>query len=668
MIPGPSFIDRLKKRKIFQWAVAYLAGAWAVLEVVGYVGDQFGWPVLLGQILIVLAGFGFLVLLVLAWYHGEKGRQRMSGAEVLVLALLLFVAGAALSRLHPYGQGSSPSPAVAHGEPAVTDRRPSVAVLPFENLSIDPSDAYLADAIHDELITQLYKIGGLRPISRTSVMGYREPTQTVREIARELGVGSIVQGTVQQVRNRVLVTAQLIDPATDDHLWADEFDREISLDNLFDIKAEITQRIADALRAKLSPAEDAILDLRATENLEAWQAYRTGQYFAHLPHYTEQDIARAMLEFERAVALDSTFALAWMELANTHAQEVFYWTDASAERRDMAKEAADRAMSLNSPLPEVRLAQGLYHLWLERDTKKALEEIARAEVGMPNNQQVYEARAAVFEVQGRFEEAIEEYRKAEALSPRDASVLASLSWDLCIAGQGALAEQVAREAMTLAPDQLWPNLFGVLIIWMNRGETEESRFILESLPRDDAWVTWGRFWQEMMGDHYEKAIRVLHDPEFEWIRLKMWARPRPLLEAQARRALGQKEEAARLFQEARVVLERETAAYPEDPRYHSSLGLALAGLGQYDEAEREVKRAIALLPLSADAWYALSYPWDLTAVYAMAGNVEGAVRETRHLLSIPSFVRPTWIERDFRLDDIRDKPLFQELTEAAGGG
>jgi Tfp pilus assembly protein PilF len=140
-------------------------------------------------------------------------------------------------------------------------------------------------------------------------------------------------------------------------------------------------------------------------------------YYAHLPHYAEENVGRAMLEFERAVALDSAFALAWMELANAHAQEVFYWTDASEERRELARGAAERGLALDSRLPEVRLAQGLYHLWLERDTKKALEEIAIAEKGMPNNQRVYEARATVYEVQGRFLDAIEEYRKALVLAP-----------------------------------------------------------------------------------------------------------------------------------------------------------------------------------------------------------------------------------------------------------
>jgi len=661
----PSLFTRLRNRKLVQWALAYLAAAWALLEVAGYVGDQFAWPSFVGRFLTLGAGFGFLICLVLAWYHGEKGRQRVGGMELLLVALLLAVAAGALSRIQVGEPEDRPAPFAAI--PAA-DGRPSVAVLPFSNLSVDPGDAYLADAIHEEIITQLFKIGGLRSISRTSVLGYRDPARTVEQIARELGVGSVVQGTVQKVRDRVVVTAQLIDPSADEYLWADEFDREITLDHLLEIKSEISRQIAHALKTRLSPREDALLDSRMTESLEAWQAYRTGLYFVHLPHYSEEGVDRAMREFERAVELDPEFALAWMELANTHAREVFFWTDASEERRAKAKAAADRALALDSPLPEVRLAQGLYHLWLDRDTERALKEIDRAQEGMPNNQLVYEARATVFEVQGRFEEAIQEYRKALTLNPRDASILSSLSWDLFITGEAEVAERTAREAMALAPDQLWPNMFTVLIIWIDRGPTQETERILEGMPHTEGWVAWGRFWQRMLADRYDEAIRVLRDPDLGWIRLKMWARPVALLEAQARRAMGDGVGAERLFEEARIQLEREVEMDPDDPRYHSSLGLALAGLGRFDEAIREVERAVALLPVSEDAWYGLPYPWDLSAVHAMAGNAGEAVRLTERLLSLPSFVSPDWIERDFRLDDIHGDPAYRALIERIGAG
>ncbi|MCJ7630510.1 MAG: hypothetical protein MUO50_19215, partial [Longimicrobiales bacterium] len=365
-MPDPSFLQRLKERKLVQWAVAYLAGAWVLFEVTDAVGSRWNLPDALFQSLFVVLAVGFFVALVLAWYHGEKGRQRVSGPELLMVAALLVVAGVALSLLPPSNEAPLP-PADSFAErPGIPDDRPSLAALPFANLSSDEEDVYLAAGIHEEVIAQLSKIGGLRVVSRTSVMGYREPEQNIRQIAADLGVGAVLEGSVQKVLDRVRVTVQLIDAVTDEHLWAGSFDREITLENLLDIQAEVARQIAGALQTELTIEERALVGARYTENLAAYQAYLRGRYFQKLPHYSEEDVVRASGEFLRAVELDSTFALAWMELANAHAQEVFYWTDASDERREMARVAAERAMNLDSPAPEVRLALGLYHLWLNR--------------------------------------------------------------------------------------------------------------------------------------------------------------------------------------------------------------------------------------------------------------------------------------------------------------
>lgn len=658
-----SLLQRLKERKLVQWTIAYLAGAWALLEATSLVVAEFHWPEVIGQVATVAAFFGLFITLVLAWYHGEKGRQRVSAPELLMVAALLVVAGVALSVL-PSGDEAPLPPADSLVErPGIPDDRPSLAALPFANLSSDEDGVYLAAGIHEEVIAQLSKIGGLRVVSRTSVMGYREPEQNIRQIAADLGVGVILEGSVQKVLDRVRVTVQLIDAVTDEHLWAGNFEREITLENLLDIQAEVARQIAGALRTELTIEERALVGARYTENLAAYQAYLRGRYFQQLPHYSEEDVVRASAEFRQAVALDSTFALAWMELANAHAQEVFYWTDASDERREMARVAAERAMDLDSPAPEVRLALGLYHLLLNRDSERALAEIARAEEGLPNNKAVYEARAAVYELLGRYDDAIAEYRKALNLSPGDASILALMGWNYWTLRQYGAAEAYAQEAINLAPDQMWPKLFKVLAIWSDRGPTGETEQLLESLPHIQGWVIWGRFWQRMFEDRYEEALMVLSDPDFEWIRLKMWARPKPLLEAIAYRAMGRTAEATRSFDEARRFLEAEVEAHPYDPRFHSSLALAHAGLGSKEDAVREGERAVALLPTSKDAYYGLPFLWDLAIAHAMVGNAEDALEGIEHFLAVPSWVSPSWLEHDPRLDPLREHPRFQALLE-----
>jgi len=344
-MPSPSLLQRLKERKLVQWALAYLAGAFVVFQAVEVLAEPWRISPALQRSVHILLLFGLLLTLVLAWYHGEKGQQRVSGGELLALFAVLMLGGIVLSLLPTWETPAPQRAGIDLPRPGEGDPRPSVAALPFANLSTDPSDAFLADGIHEEVITQLQKIGGLRPISRTSVMGYREPEQNIRSVASELGVGAILEGTVQKVQERLRVTVQLIDPAADQHLWAETFDQEISMGNLLDIQTEIAQKIASALQLELAPDEQARLATRPTENLEAYQAYLRGRYLQGIPHYTEEDVGRAEREFTRAVELDSTFALAWLELANAHAQEVFFWTDASEGRKDLARAAANRALS-----------------------------------------------------------------------------------------------------------------------------------------------------------------------------------------------------------------------------------------------------------------------------------------------------------------------------------
>jgi TolB-like protein/Flp pilus assembly protein TadD len=666
-MPSPPFLQRLKNRKLVQWALAYLAGAFVVFQAVEVLAEPWRISPGLQRAIHVVLLVGLLLTLVLAWYHGEKGQQRVSGAELLSVFAVLLIGGVTLSLLPAWERPDVRETGVFIPRPGEGDPRPSVAALPFANLSSDPLDAFLADGIHEEVITQLQKIGGLRPISRTSVMGYREPAQNVRQIASDLGVGAILEGTVQKILDRLHVTVQLIDPTADEQLWAETFDRLISMDNLLDIQTEIARQIASALQLELAPEEQAQLATRPTENLEAYQAYLRGRYFQNLPHYTEEDAGRAMAEFTRAVELDSTFALAWMELANAHAQEVYFWTDASKERRETARAAADRALAAGSPSPEVHLGLGLFYLWLERDPERALAEIALAEAGLPNKQAVYEARASVYELQGRFHEAIQELRKALNVSPLDPSVYTYLSEYSWLTRQYDEAEAFADEAIALGSDQFWTNMMKVVIVWSIRGPTPVTRGILEALPLEMDWVEWGRYWQRMLEDRYEEALIVLEERDSDWIRTKIAGRPRTLLEGWAYQAMGEVEAARERFAAARLELEQEVRVYPDDPRYHSSLGLAYAGLGMNDVALREGEKGAELLPVSEDAMYGLPYLIDLACIHLMVGNEDEALRRVEELLTIPSWVSPVWMGVDFRFDSLRDNPRFQALLEAYGG-
>ncbi len=560
-----------------------------------------------------------------------------------------------------FGSGAVPR---AGGEvDDVREQRPSVAALPFINLSGREEDAFFTQGIHGEILTRLQKIGGLKVLSRTSVMEYRDSPKNVREIGRELDAAYLLEGEVQRGAQEIRVNVQLIDSRTDEHVWAETYDRPLSIENLLDVQSEIAQQIALNLRAELTPEERARIEARPTENLDAYQAYLRGRYFMHLPHFTVENLIRAFEEFQRAIELDSTFALVHAELAKAHAQEVYFWVDASQRQRELATLAMERAVRADPESPHVRLALGLHHLWLHRDPQRALEEIAKAEEGLPNSPSVFHARALVYELQGKFQEAIEEYLKALELSPNDATFYTYLIFDYWAIRQYDQAEAYADQAITLAPDQMWPNLGKVLVIWSDRGPSEETEAVLESMSPDLGWVIWARYWQRMGEDRYAEAITSLAETDGESIRLKFWARPKALLAALAYDAMGRPEQAKRLFEEARQALEGEVKAQPDDPRYHSSLGLAYAGLGMSEAAVREGARAVELLPVSRDAVYGLSYLLDLAVIYAMVGDENAALSEIERLLAIPSMVSPAWLHFDFRFDSLRDNPDFQALLE-----
>jgi serine/threonine-protein kinase len=659
-MPDRFLLRRFRERKLVQWALAYLAGAFVVFQAVEVLAEPWSISAGVQRSIHILLLFGLLVTLVLAWYHGEKGQQRVSGPELLWVFGLLGLTGGALSLVRASGPDSAPAPSAR-----AVDPRPSLAALPFADLSAEATDAYLADGIHDEILVHLAKIGGLRVVSRTSVMEYREADKNLTTIASELGVAAVLEGSVQRVGNRVRVSAQLIDALADEHLWGETFDEELTLVGLLDMQAQIARRIASALRAELTPEETARIESRPTQHLGAYQAYLRGRHFLHLPHFTVENLTRALDEFERAVALDSTFALAHAELAEGHAQLVYYWADASEQRRERAAVAAQRAVELDPSSARVRLVLGLQHLWLDRDPVRALAEIALAEEGLPNDPAVYEARAAVYELQGRFREAVDEYRRVLDLSPRDASIYTGLIQDHWVLREYDRSQAAADRAVELAPDQMWPSLLKVYSLWSAAGATQESRAILEALPRAAGWILWSWYWQTMMEDRYDEALLLLAEAEVDWIREKMWARPLVLYEALTRHAMGQRDQASALFEEARRLLEAEVAAFPDDPRYHSSLGLAYAGLGMAEEAVREGERAIALLPVSEDAFYGLPYPVDLATIHALLGDETAALDGIECLLSIPSWFSPAWLEVDFRFDALRDYDRFRALMDAA---
>ena len=409
-----SFLQRLKERKLFQWALAYLAGAWLVLQLVEVLGQIFQWSLALQQGITVTLAIGFLVTLVLAWYHGEQGRQRVSGPELLMIAVLLVVAAGVISRLRPEGaevrQAEEEFPTVA-----VPDDRPSIAALPWRNLSGQEEDLYFTDGIHDEILTRLSKLSDLRVISRQSVMRFRDSPLTMGEIAEALRVRYVLEAGLLRAQESVRINVQLIDAHTDDHLWAETYDRPLSIENLLDIESEIASRIATELEAVLTPEERERVAARPTDNLEAYEHYLRGRMF--LQRYTPEGWRRAMESFERAIALDSTFAHAYIGLAWSHRELASVFSSTAGEGYERATEAATRAIELDENLGEAYALLGSIKFVADWDTLGPDPYFRRALELSPGGTDVYQLYAQYLMWMGRTDESIAMAARAVELDP-----------------------------------------------------------------------------------------------------------------------------------------------------------------------------------------------------------------------------------------------------------
>ena len=589
----------------------------------------------------------------------EAGRRRtwavLSG--IILLGGAVAVIGYFLS-----GQREEESPATVS----------RLVVLPFENLG--PADnEYFTDGMTEELTSRLSSLSNLRVISRASAFEYAKTNKPMEQIGRELGVEYALEGAIRWAPSmaggsRVRINSSLTRISDKTTLWSETYDRVI--DDIFALQSEISQKVVERLGITLLGPERNSVEVPPTRNLEAYQAFLRARYYRNRPHFTLANCLQAVEAYQHAVELDTTFALAFAELARAHGRLYYLWEDHSPGRLEMATHAAERAMALAPEMPALHLSLGYYNLYSGRDTKKALEQFAIAEKGLPHNVEILEARTAVLSTEGRWEEALESAREAFDLSPRDGSLavdLAEITWVLRKYDE---AVRTSNMAIELSPDDAWPYLFKTFSLWSWKGAASETQSVLGAVPATHDWAPWTWYWQDMYERKYRKAIDRLSSNPNAWIRTKCWAMPKSLLAAYAHRLLGETEKSLRGYDSARSLLEAEVRKWPDDPRYHSSLGIAYAALGRKEEAIREGKTAVKLLPVAKDAFYGLPYVEDLAFIYTLTGETELALDRLDYLLSIPSWISATWLQMDPQWDRLRNDPGFTRLLEkhSAGGG
>lgn len=336
---------RLRRRKVAQWGIAYSVGAWGFLQGLEYVSEAFGWPGQLRQVAILALLIGLPVVLVVAWYHGDRGAQRVSGAELTIITLLFLLGGGIFWRYDRATDAPAGGPPAEETQAAAAaGTGTSIAVLPFVNMSTDAENEFFSDGISEELLNVLVRVDGLGVASRTSAFAYKGSKLGAAAIARELKVDHILEGSVRKAGNRVRITAQLIDATQDRHLWSETYDRELT--DIFAIQDEIANAIVKALRSTIGTANAAAVNVRAdTENLEAYELYLKAREL----FIARRDLPESLALFERTVELDPKFARGWEGLASV-AAVMRSWGYDDRDFQGIARSAAERALELDDTL------------------------------------------------------------------------------------------------------------------------------------------------------------------------------------------------------------------------------------------------------------------------------------------------------------------------------
>jgi serine/threonine-protein kinase len=662
----------LRRRRVIRALIGYGIAAFAVLQIIEPIMHGLHWPEAVLSYVVAALAAGFPVVIALAWiFDVKEGRiertapaAAATGPRGVLLALLLVgigVLAAAPGVLYYFVfRGSARTSTGGRNSAASTT---SIAVLPFASLSTGEENAYLAEGFHDELLRQLGKISGLQVISRTSVLQYKAGARNLREIAEALGVSSIVEGTVQRAGQRVRVAARLIDARLDRQLWGDRYDRDAT--DVFGIQTAVAEEIAGALQARLSPAQKAQLTRRPTQSAEAYDLYLRALEYANRPGYKPHDLGFAEGLYRKAIQTDPSFALARARLAYVRI-ETFWFVAGTPDRvAEEAREEAEQSLRLQPDLPDGHLALGLYHYWGRRDYERALKELEVARPGLPA--ETINLIGAIARRQGKFDEAIRNQQEAVHLDPRSPDTFLELALSFLWTRRYEEAEQVLDRALTIAPDFLAASILKAIVYDAWKGEADLGKDILRALrgrldPRGLIGTSQGWVFR-LMEYNPREALPFLDSVESESISGFFAVYPKAFFSAVAREALGNAAQARREYGTALPLLQAEVDKNPGRAFQLVVLARAYAGLGRKEDALREARRAVGLLPISKDAFLGADVEIDRAAVEARVGETDAAIAHIRYLLSIPSLLSPALLRVDPRWTPLRDDPRFRQLAE-----
>ena len=581
------------------------------------------------------------------------------------LALAAAVVGVAIVAALALFRRAPDQPTQATSVP-LNNPEKSIAVLPFENLSADKGNAFFADGIQDEILTTLAKVADVKVISRTSVMQFRETEKrNLRDIAQQLGVAHLLEGTAQRSGDRVRVTAQLIDARTNARVWAERYEGEVA--DVFAIQGEIAQKIAGQLKAALSPEERAALVARPTQDTAAYELYLRAREL-HRDGGAGGVMGRNALQeiplLDEAVARDPNFIAALCLLARAHLQVYWYTDDRTPARLELARKPLEAAERLQPDNGEVHLARALFHFLGNRAYAPALSELALAASGLPNNATILFYIADILRRQGHWEQSIKTMERALVLDPRNGTFTLSLAQTYRRLRRYDDARRAVDKVLAWRGDDLGFRFIQAEIDLQETGDLSRLREILGSeLPAnaDRNLLVIYRFMLPFLERNYRPADAALAEYG-SWETTHGFNTPREYLEGMVARGLGETERARTAFERARERAAVPVASRPDDAKALMVLAQIDAKLGRKDEAVRAGERAVELLPVSIDAYDGPLLLARLVQIYAEIGERDRAIELLQQAVVLPGGPSHGFLQLDAEYDSLRDDARFQKIV------
>ena len=659
-----NFFAELKRRNIYNVAVAYAVVGWLSVQIATQVFPFLEIPNWIVRLVIALVVIGFPIALVIAWAFEAtpQGIKRTEIAQPSATSgennrawIYIVIIGAVLSiGLFFLGRYTAGNKASSSNDLA----NKSIAVLPFESLSEDKSNAYFADGIQDEILARLSKIADLKVISRTSTQKYKSAPKDLREIAQRLGVANILEGSVQKANDQVRVTVQLINALNDSHLWAETYDRKLI--DVFAAESDIAQKVAASLEAKLTGREKEEIQFAGTKNPQAYDALLRA---LALRNSSSRVDLEKQIEFSRhAIELDPNYADAWANLALTEIYKTQTpWN--SEEQKQRARTAAETALRLAPNSASAHKAMGLFYRYCLRDDRAALAELEKARERAPNDGGVLEAIGLLQRAQGRIQDALATLKKAADLDPLNAEIWIQLASTYAGLRQFDDAHLMVDRALAITPDDL-DTLAGKASFYQAQGDLDAAWQLIGSrpFPRTE-WAGLIYYQQYYLRRDYDKLIaefgafdltdKNLPPMVVTWVRVALGNFR--LLKGQRELATPDAEKVGRAIKE----LQAQNIVLPE--LYHVSIEFA-ARLGDRDEVEDEI--AFILAYTRDNQWTLPSSEYDAARGYAVLGDMEKALPLLQDSLSKPNGTTVTTLRLDPAWDGVRNDSRFQKLAHA----